>query len=198
MPTVTKETFGTRISLAALKPELMVAIAITAAANYPVISQGCLLGQITATGKYRRRTRAIVGTGGVLTSSPSFNVADASVFIPGDVLTDDSGNSVGTIASNGVNTSVTPNTITLTANSAHAVAAAAAVIGSDGSQVAVGFADFWAGIEDTGTLVSVDTNMPLVIGGYLNQAVLTGLDSTAIAQLAGISLANLGPGIFKF
>lgn len=200
MPTVTRETFATRINLAALKADLVVTIPVTVSAAYPVVSQGNLLGLITATGKYRRRTRAIVGTGGVVTSAAVFNVADASMFIPGDVLTSDSGSAVGTIASNGVNTSVTPNTITLTANASNAVAANAGVIGSDGSQVALGFADYWAGIDDFNvTLVSVDTITPMVIGGYLNEGVLIGLDSTAITQLAGISLASLGPaGIFKF
>jgi hypothetical protein len=187
MPTQIVTTFPPRQQLEFVRGDLSVLLPLTAAANGVPISQGDVLGIITSSGLGRRRTRAIVGTGGVLTSSPTFPVADSSMFAAGDVLTDDSGNTVGTV--NSVNTSASPNTVTLAANSAHAVAAGVGVIATDGSAVAQGISDD----SNDGVTQGV---VSVLITGLLNASLLRGLDSVAITQLGGALM--LGGEVFKF
>ena len=80
------------------------------------------------------------------------------------------------------------NVITLTGNAAVAVAAGAAVLGSDGSQVA-------KSVSDDDTDGTADANTSTIISGLLVESKLRGLDSTAKAELGGVSTVG---GIFKF
>jgi hypothetical protein len=184
MPTSTVEEFQDREALEATRPDLAVIVAAVAAAGF-IILRGAVCGVITATGKLRRRTRAVAAGAGFAVDSLTGQVADASVFKAGDVLKNAAGAVIGTIAAGGVNTST--NVITLTANAAVAVAAGAAVLGSDGSQVA-------ATVSYDETDGTQDANIGVYITGLLKEAKLIGLDSTAKAELGGHSVA----GIFKF
>jgi hypothetical protein len=185
MPTQLVRDFPDRDSLEALRVDLTVHISATVALGF-IALRGDVLGAISATGKMRRRTRAVAAGAGFATTSTTGQVDDASVFAAGDVLKNAAGATIGTIAAGGVNT--TTNVITLTGNAAVAVAAAAAVLGSDGSQVA-------QAISDDETDGTADTGVGPIISGLLVEAKLRGLDSTAKAELGGASVAG---GIFKF
>lgn len=78
--------------------------------------------------------------------------------------------------------------IVLTGNASINAAEGAIVVGSDGSQVAAAIAD--EGSDGTG-----DTPLRVFIGGYLDEAQITGLDSSAKTDLNGLSCVG---GIFKF
>jgi hypothetical protein len=185
MPTTLVRTDPARKSLAALREDLVILVNATIAAGFAV-ARGAVCGLITATGLARRRTHALAAGAGFATNSTTGQVADASVFTPGDVLKNAAGATIGTIAPGGVNT--TTNIITLTGNAAVAVAAGAAVLGSDGSQVAKFIAD--EASDGVG-----DTPIPAIIGGLLVEADLSGLDGTAKTELGGVSAVA---GIFKF
>jgi hypothetical protein len=185
VPTQTIEEFQDREALEAMRPDLAVIVAAVAAAGF-IILRGAVCGVITATSKLRRRTRAVAAGAGFAVDSLTGQVSDASVFKAGDVLKNAAGATIGTIAAGGVNTGT--NVITLNANAAVAVAAGAAVLGSDGSQVAavISYDETNAGTQDV--------NIGVYITGLLKEAKLIGLDSTAKAELGGHSVA----GIFKF
>lgn len=185
MATKTIETYAQRESLETVRADLAVLLPMVIAAN-SICEQGDVLGQITSNGFGRRRTRNLADGAGFVTTSPSGVVEDASVFKDGDVLKNAAGATIGTVAVGGIN-KVT-NTITLTANSAVVVADGAAVLGSDGSQVAKAFAD---GATDGDGVTSV----PVFIAGFLKESLLNGLDSTAKTELGGLSTIN---GVFKF
>jgi hypothetical protein len=184
-PTRTVEEFPERDALEAVRVDLAVRVPAVVASGF-VVLRGDVEGVITASGKLRRRTRAVAAGAGFATNATTGEVDDASVFKAGDVLKNAAGTTIGTIAAIGVNT--TTNVITLTGNAAVAVAAGAAVLGSDGSQVA-------AGISDDETDGSQDANTSVLIGGFLNQSKLRGLDATAKTELGGVSVVG---GIFKF
>ena len=184
MPSKLIQTFPQRIALEATKSELAALIGVTTLAGL-AINQGDVLGSVTATDKYRRRTRALATGAGFTTASPTGTVDDASVFVPGDVLKNAAGATVGTIAPGGVN--IATNTITLTANAAVAVAAGTAALGSDGSQTA-------KAVSDQAT-DGTETQIAVFICGLLVESRLRGLDATAKAELGGASVAG---GIFKF
>lgn len=186
MPSKVVEEFPERTSLAARRPELLTLVGVTVKAGYKV-KQGDVIGKITVGGMYRRRARTLATGTGFAVDSPVGKVEDASLFIAGDVLKNANGQTIGTVAANGVNTTANPDEITLTANAAVAVAAGAAVLGSDGSQVA-------KGISDDETDGTQDTPVAAVIGGYLDESKLLGLDATAKDELAGASVAG---GVFK-
>lgn len=185
MPSKIVENFPDRISLIAVCQALAPLVPLVIASGH-IVKQGDVVGVITASGKGRRRTRATATGGGFAANSPTGTVDDASVFVPGDVLKDAGGQTVGTIAAGGVNTAT--NTITLTANAAVAVAAGEGVFGSDGSQVA-------KAVSDDETDGTEDANVSVLIGGYLVESKLRGLDSTAVTELGGKSTVG---GIFKF
>jgi hypothetical protein len=96
------------------------------------------------------------------------------------------GNAVG--ATLGTVDSINGDDVTLTGNASINAAAGAVVLGSDGSEVA-------AGVSDLGSDGDGDTSVPVFIGGYLNESLIHGLDSTAKTELGGQS--KLG-GVFKF
>jgi len=185
MPTTLIQQFPERVQLELFRPEEAVLVPVTIAQGF-ACQQGDVLGQITTTGKARRRSRTLAAGAGFSAASAVGNVADASVFAPGDVLTTSTGLAIGTIAANGVN--VQNNTVTLQANSANAVAAGTAVIATDGSAVA-------KGIADDGSDGTNDTPMAAIIEGVLNPALLRGLDSSAISDLSG---ALVFGNAFKF
>lgn len=182
-PTNLIEEYGERVPLEALKTELAVIVGATWAAGHKG-QRGDVCGEITASKKIRRRSRALAAGAGFAVDSPEGEVDDASVFVEGDVLKNAAGAVIGTVDS------VDPvaNTVTLEANAAVAVAAGAAVLGSDGSQVAKGIA--YDGSNGVG-----DTQTGFYIGGYLKEAKLRGLDATAKAELGGVSTVG---GVFKF
>lgn len=184
MPSKLVETFAERDPLEALRADLAVRIPATVAPNFKV-KQGDVCGIISASGKIRRRTRALATGAGFAVDSAVGHVNDASVFAAADVLKNAAGATVGTVQS--VDTDA--NTVTLTANAAVAVAAGAAVLGSDGSQVASVISD-----EETDG-ANEDTNIAVYAGGYLKEARLRGLDATAKTELGGASRPG---GIFKF
>lgn len=181
MPSRIVETNPQRVALEALKPELAVFVGATMSNGF-TCQQGDVLGIVTANQTVRRRTRSLVTGTAFATNSTAGTVADGTLFKAGDVLTNSAGQNVGTISA------INGNAITLTANAAVAVATGSAVLGSDGSQTAKGIAD--EGADGVG-----DTNIPVCIGGYLVEANLRGLDSTAKTELGGISTFG---GVFKF
>jgi hypothetical protein len=185
MPTKTIEEFGDRDALEATRPDLAVIVGATVAAGFKV-KRGSTCGAITASGKLRRRSRTTAAGAGFAVDSAVGTVTDASVFVPGDVLKNAAGTTIGTIAANGVN--VITNAVTLTGNAAVAVAAGAVVLGSDGSQTAKAI----AGDESDGV---GDTSIGVYIGGFLKETKLLDLDATAKAELGGVSTVG---GIFKF
>ncbi len=185
MPTRDIETYPQRESLETIKPELAVQIPLTMAPG-SAVQKGDVLGVITSSGYGRRRTRTTVDTTAFATTSPTGKVADATIFKDGDVLKNSAGTTIGTIAVGGIN--LTTRVITLTANAAVGVADGAAVLGSDGSQVASVIAD--EGCDGVGT-----NPIRVFIAGLLRESKLRGLDATAKTELGGISK----PGdIFKF
>lgn len=184
-PTTTIETYGDRVPLEAVRADLAVRVS-GLVANGHKVKQGRVCGIITASGKMRSRTRTLAAGTGFATDSAVGRVDDASVFVAGDVLKNEAGTTIGTVLS--VDTTTTPDTVTLTGNAAVAVAAGAAVLGSDGSQVA-------KTISDSETDGVGDTNTSQIIGGYLNESKLIGLDASAKSELGGISTVG---GIFKF
>lgn len=181
MPTRLVETSPNRIQLEGIKEGLSPSVPVTVA-NTHTCDQGNVLGKITASGKYRRRSRSAVGSTAFGTGSPNGSVVDGTLFKVGDVLTNAAGAAVGTILS------ITGNNIVLTANAANAVATGAHVLASDGSQVA----DV---ISDKASDGVGDTTLNAFVGGYLAEAKLIGIDSTAKTELGGRSTAN---GIFRF
>lgn len=185
MTTKIVETYPERVSLLKVRPDLGVFVGLTIALGFTV-RQGDVLGRITSSGKGRRRSRTNTTGTGFANNSPTGQVEDASVFKAGDVLTTSAGTAIGTVLS--VNTAATPDTVTLTANAANNVAAGVGVIATDGSQVGVG-------ISDNETDGSEDTGVSVLIGGYLDESKLRGLDASAKAELGGSSVAG---GIFKF
>ncbi len=185
MPTRTVEEFSDRAPLEAVRADLAVRVP-GLVANGHKVKQGDVLGVITASDKLRRRTRAVAAGAGFATNTPVGRVDDASVFVAGDVLKDGDGATIGTVQS--VDTTTTPDTVTLTGNAAVAVAAGEPVFGSDGSQVA-------KTISDSETDGAGDTNTTQIIGGFLNEAKLRGLDASAKSELGGVSTVG---GIFKF
>lgn len=184
-PTETKEIFPKKVPLERVRPDLAVAVAVTIATGF-IVRQGDVLGLISASGKGRRRTRTTTAGTGFANNSPNGQVTDASVFKAGDVIKKTDGTTIGTVQS--VDLTTTPDTVVLTGNAAVNVAADVDVVGSDGSQVAKAISDQ----ETTGTQ---DTPVTALVGGYLDESKLRGLDSSAKSELGGASVAG---GIFKF
>src|ERR1044072_3592156 len=182
-PTELVHEFPRREPLEAVRADLATKVPAVVALGF-VVKPGDVCGVISASSKLRRRTRAVATGSGFAVDAATGTVDDASVFKAGDVLKNANGDTVGTVQS--VNT--TTNTITLTADAAGAVAAGDAVLGSDGSQVA-------QAISDDETDGTADANVTVVIGGFLNEKKLRGLDSTAKTELGGVSVVG---GIFKF
>jgi hypothetical protein len=183
MPTRTTETFAERDALEAVRVDLAILIGATIANGFKV-KRGSVCGEISASGKLRRRSRTNAAGAGFAVDSAIGHVEDASVFVAADVLKNAAGTTIGTVQS------VDPvaNTVTLTGNAGVAVAAGAAVLGSDGSQVAKAIS------SDESNGVG-DTQVAVYIGGPLKEAKLLGLDATAKAELGGVSTIG---GIFKF
>lgn len=184
-PTTEVENFGRREPLEATKPELAVIVPLTIKDGHAVARKD-VLGVITSSGLGRRRTRTTAAGTGFADDSPTGRVTDASMFVAGDVLKTAGGTTIGTVQS--VDTTTTPDTITLTGNAAVDVAAGDAVLGSDGSQVA-------AAIADKGSDGEGETRIAVYIAGLLKEAGLRGLDASAKTELGGVSTVG---GIFKF
>ncbi|HQU83498.1 MAG TPA: hypothetical protein PKY59_10250 [Pyrinomonadaceae bacterium] len=173
------ETYEEQFSLETRRPDLTVNIAATVKTGFNC-KKGDVLGEITSSGLFRRRTRAAAAGSGFSTAAANGTVDDASVFTPGDVLKNAAGTTIGTIAANGVNTLT--NQITLTGNAAVNVAAGNSVFGSDGSQVAAFLAEEGSdGVGDTS--INVITQSPA-----LDISKTRGLDDTAITDLGGKKL----------
>jgi hypothetical protein len=183
MPTTDVQTFDQREVLEALREDLAVTVSLTIKTGY-VVARKDVLGVITESGLGRRRARTTAAGAGFATNSAVGHLTDASVFAAGDVLTKSDGMNVGTVQSVDPNA----NTVTLTGNAAVAVAAGVAVLASDGSQVAQAIAD--GASDGVG-----DTTISVKIGGYLKETGLRGLDSSAKAELGGVSTVG---AIFKF
>jgi len=183
-PTQIVTTFPPRQTLEAVRPDLAALIPVTIALGFACL-QGDVLGLITASGKYRRRSRTLAAGAGFGIATTDGVVADASVFAPGDVLTKSDGTAIGTIAAGGVNT--VTNHVTLTANAANAMAAGVAIIATDGSAVS-------QGIADDGSDGTSDTVLSMFISGLLFPLLCRGLDATAQTDLAGSTRA----GVFVF
>jgi len=185
MPSKTIETYGKKVALEALRADLAVMVGVMVASGF-IVKQGDVVGKITASSKYRRRSRTATAGTGFSNASPTGQVTDASVFAKDDVLKKTDGTVIGTVLS--IDTTTTPDTVTLTGNAAVNVAADVDVLASDGSQVA-------QGVSDDETDGTQDTSASVIIGGYLNEWKLRGLDSSAKTELAGSSRAG---GVFKF
>ena len=185
MPTKTIETSPERKSLETVRADLAVLLPLTIVAGH-ACAFGDVLGVIASSGFGRRRTRTTVDTTAFAVDSPTGKVADASLFKDGDVLKNVNGVTIGTIAVGGVN--LVTRVITLTGNAAVAVADGMPVLGSDGSQVAKAIAD--AGSDGDG-----NTPIDVMIGGFVKESSVNGLDATAKTELGGVSTIN---GVFKF
>lgn len=184
-PTKTVEEFPERDALESVRADLAVIVAAVIAAGHKV-ARGAVCGVITASKKLRRRTRTLAAGTGFAVDSAEGQVEDASLFVAGDVLKNAAGATIGTVQA--VDTTTNPDTVTLTGNAEVAVAAGAAVLGSDGSQVAQAIAH--DGSDGVG-----DTNTKVYIGGLLKESKLSGLDATAKSELGGVSTVG---GTFKF
>lgn len=181
MPTQVLETTAAQEPLEAVAPEQAVAIPLTIKSGF-VVGRGDTLGQIGSSGKYRRRGRSTVISTAFTTGSPNGRVIPGS-FVPGDILTNAAGASVGTILS-----ITNDGVVTLTANAAVAVANGQSILASDGSQIAVCIAD--EGSDGVG-----DTTIRAFIGGYFDATRISDLDASALSELGG----TLRPGnIFRF
>lgn len=182
MPTQTMETSPARKPLEIIRPDLAVAVPMTALNGY-VIPRGAIVGR-TASGKARCHTAAVVTTG--FTTGSATGVVDApEAFKVGDALWyDETNQNIGTIQS------IVGNTITLTANAAYAVPTGEVVTvkSGDGAPVAIGVAD--EGSDGVG-----DTVIRVLIGGYLDYQQTSGHSKKAWADLGAVYLEN---GIFKF
>ncbi|HYX72431.1 MAG TPA: hypothetical protein VE732_06655, partial [Nitrososphaera sp.] len=176
-PTRDIAAYPDRDALEAVREDLAIIIGATVAAGFKV-KRGSVCGEIAASGKLRRRSRTTAAGTGFAVDSNVGEVTDASVFVAGDVLKNAAGSVIGTIAAGGVDP--VANTVTLTGNAAVAVAAGAAVLGSDGSQTAKAI----AGDESDGV---GDNGIGIYIGGPLKEAKLLDLDATAKAELGGVS-----------
>lgn len=168
-------------SLAAIRADLLVETNATVKDGHSC-SRAEVMGIITSSELARRRTRSLVKTTAFAANSPNGTVEDGTKFVVGDVLKNAAGATVGTIQS------ITGNNIVLTGNAAVAVAIDAAVYGSDGSEKA-------SFIADDGSDGSDDVTVTAIIGGYLEESLIIGLDATAKTELGGTSKPG---GIFKF
>ena len=186
MPSKTTQTYGKRVALEARRPDLSVIIGVMIKIGF-IVKQGDVVGKISASGEYRRRSRTTATGTGFAVDSAVGQVTDASVFAPGDLLKDGNGVMIGIVAANGINVASAPDQVTLIANALVAVAAGAAVVASDGSQVAKGISDE----ETDGTEAA---SCRIFIGGYLDETKLRGLDASAKTEMAGASMAG---DIFK-
>ena len=188
MPTTDVATFPNEIPLEARRADLAALVAVTIATGF-LVNRGDVLGAITSganAGFYRRKSRTTTNGAGFSNASPIGHVVDASVFVPGDVLTSSTGTALGTIAANGVDP--VNNLVTLTGNAANNLAAANDVIATDGSAIAQGVAN--EGCDGTAA-----TPLAVFVMGLLLAASLRGLSTSSIAELGGALVAD---GIFKF
>lgn len=171
------EEFAEQYELETRRPDLSVHIALTVKDDF-ACQKGDVMGEITASGLIRRRTKTTVDTTAFATNSATGKLADVSPFVAGDVLKNAAGTTIGTIQS--INT--TTRVVTLTGNAAVAVADGAGVYGSDGSEVAAVIAN--EGSDGEGdTPIDVITQSPA-----LDISKLRGLDATAITDLGGKKL----------
>ena len=180
MGTKTVETYGRRESLAAVRADLVVSVPLLLR-DGSIVQQGDCIGVATATGEGRRRTRTLAKGTGFAVDSPVGRVEDASLFRAGDVLKTANGTTIGTVQS--IDTTTNPDTVTLAANAAVAVAADAVVRCGDGSEVA-------AGVSDDTTDGSEDTSVSLIIAGPLKASKLRGVDASALAEMGGALVAG--------
>lgn len=182
MPTQTMETSPARKALEIIRPDLAVAVPMTALAGFP-IRRGDVVGR-TASGKARPQTAAYV-TSGFTTGSPSGDVDNTDVFKIGESLFNDATNQLI-----GVIQSMVGQTITLTANAAYAVPAGSyvSVKNGDGAPRAVGIAD--EASDGVG-----DTPIRVLIAGYIDSSLTFNLGTKARSDMNGVTLDN---GIFKF
>ncbi len=186
MPSKTVQTFAQRVAMEALRPDEAVKYGVPGAQGF-AIKQGDAVGVITASGKAHRRSRtAAAGTGFAINSLVG-QVVDSGVFVHGDVLKNEGGETIGTVDT--VDATQNPNIVTLTANAQVVVAAGDAVMASDGSQVAQGISD----VETDGA--DDQTSIEVFIGGYLVESRCRGLDASAKEELNGASVIG---GMFKF
>lgn len=185
MPSKTIETNPAKVALEALRADLAVFVNGTVKDGHACSAKE-VLGEITASKLLRRRTKTLADGAGFAINSAVGTVEDASKFKAGDVLQNAAGQNIGTVAVGGINT--VTNQITLTANAAVAVADGAAVLGSDGSQVA-------RCISGKGSDGNGDTPMDVCISAIVNEADIIGLDATAKDELGGKTTVG---GLFKF
>lgn len=181
MPSKIIQTDAAKVPLEKMRPDLAVEFGVTAKNGY-AIGRGDVVGIVTSDGLARRRSRAAVTGTAFTTGTATGTVDDATVFKVGDVLKNSAGVSVGTILT------IAGNLITLAANAGVAVATAANVFGSDGSDVA-------KCIADEGSDGLTQTQIATFIGGYLDESQILRLDATAKTDLGGVSAIG---GIFKF
>lgn len=192
MGTTTKQTFPARAQLQLTRPDEAVLLPETIADGF-ACSQGDVMGKISSSKLVRRQARAIAAGGGFSTGSNTGTVGDdgmgkvdanpAARFAAGDALKLEDGTAIGT-----VDHVTLPATVVLTGNAAVAVAAGDAVLGSDGSEVAIGIAN---DSDDA----SGATPFAVFIIGILDPAKLRGLSAAAMQQMSGAIMA--GPS-FKF
>jgi hypothetical protein len=168
-------------SLAEIREDLLVSINATVKNGF-ACSRGEVMGVINSDGLARRRSRSLVKTTAFATNSANGTVEDGTKFRVGDILKNAAGTTVGTVQT------IVGNNITLAANAAVAVAVDAAVLASDGSELA-------KFIVDDGSDGTEDVPVGAIVGGFLKESMLIGLDATAKSELGGTTLPG---GIFKF
>ena len=181
MPSRTIQTDPAKVPLEKMRPDLAVQFSVTAKNGY-AIGRGDVVGLVTSDGLARRRSRGAVTGTAFTTGTATGSVDDATVFKVGDVLKNAAGVTVGTILT------IVGNLITLAANAGVAVATAANVFGSDGSETA-------KCIAEDGSDGTTATQIATFIGGYLDESQILRLDATAKTELGGASTIG---GIFKF
>jgi hypothetical protein len=157
MPQEVKRTYERRVPLESVTgfPSLQIPLTVKTGTK---VRRGAVCGVVTATGYLRERTRTKAAGAGFADNTAVGQVDDASPFKAGDVLKNEAVETIGTIQA--IDLTTTPDTITLTGNAQVNVAVGDAVLGSDGSQVAVAIAD-----EAVASTEAKDTVLSPHIGG---------------------------------
>lgn len=154
------------------KPEVAVKLRGTVAAGLKV-RRGAVVGRVTGRKSVVREVPVSKATGsGFVATSPSGTVENGALFVVGDVLKNDAGQTVGTISA------IAGNTIVLQANAAVAVAANAVVKVLDGSEKAVAIAEDETDGKD-------NTPISIITAGVLKRELIIGLTSQAVEDLRG-------------
>lgn len=170
-------------------PEGMFKLGVTLAAGFPTVHVGDVLGQITATGKYRRYTNSLVKVG-VTSATISLTDNTGNVifppYVPGDII------DIGSNASNTVLTVDAANgRVTVGSSITVSTSDAVHLHTADGSGTADCIAarpifgpGYNPSLPSINNLLDVDYLLDCYFQGILRKSGINGLDSAAITALS--------------